>query len=271
MNGVDLHFPIRGDLGWGHLGDAESWMTDLLSSLKIYFQSKQDHCFVDVGVNIGQTLVKQQTVTPGGAYVGFEPNASCVAYVDELVKLNGWENVELYPVGVSQTPELCNLNFFSQSEIDSGASIIEQFRTEQPVLRRSHVAVFPLNAAGLSRPVSFLKIDVEGAELEVLRGANSVILRDRPLVSIEILPCYDVSNKFRIERQYALEQLMAKAKYRCFRILKATAEQGRLTGIERVDSIGVHGDIDLADYLWIPQESVDDICGLIAQQFAVDG
>ncbi len=37
----------------------------------------------------------------------------------------------------------------------------------------------------LSQPVSFIKVDVEGGELDVLAGATSLISRDRPIISIE--------------------------------------------------------------------------------------
>ena len=40
----------------------------------------------------------------------------------------------------------------------------------------------------IDAPVDFIKIDVEGGELDVLRGASELIDRDRPLISIEFGP-----------------------------------------------------------------------------------
>ena len=49
--------------------------------------------FIDVGVNLGQTLLKVAAIDPGRAYVGFEPNPACVDYVWKLIETN---NLETY-------------------------------------------------------------------------------------------------------------------------------------------------------------------------------
>ncbi|ELP34400.1 FkbM family methyltransferase [Rhodopirellula baltica] len=263
--GRRFSFPIRGQLGWGYLNDPEVWMSSLFEALKPYFRSNPQQCFLDVGVNLGQTLAKYRSVFPDGIYVGFEPNPACIAYVNELIELNHWDNIDLYPVGVAERHEICTLNFFHNASDDPTASIIKDFRPDQAIRRRSHIAVFPIAEASIKRPVSFLKIDVEGAELEVLKGCRSVLVRDRPIVSTEILPCYDGQNAFRIQRQQEVEALMNRVGYKCFRIAKGGSQHSKLVGLQPVESIEVHGEIELSDYLWIHEESSAKITEMILE------
>jgi FkbM family methyltransferase len=258
--GEPVKFPICGKLGWEYVQDAEGWMTSLLNSLKPYFKSQDSKAFLDVGVNVGQTLVKYRSVVPGGTYYGFEPNPVCVAYVSSLIDLNAWTDASLYPVGISKTATICELIFFHGSVVDSSASIIDEFRPNDPVAKRSNIAVFPLRAIQLSHQISFVKIDVEGAELEVLKGSEELLRRDQPLISTEILPCYDATNEFRIQRQIELETFLRSVGYECTRIVK-DGDTG-FAGLKVVDEIGVHADMNLSDYLWIPREQLAGILKL---------
>lgn len=45
---------------------------------------------VDIGANVGQTLVKAKLAAPGRTYYGFEPNPACFHYLEALVQANGW-------------------------------------------------------------------------------------------------------------------------------------------------------------------------------------
>lgn len=57
-----------------------------------------------------------------------------------------------------------------------------QFQTQ----RMMEVSVETLDSYGL-RDVTFIKVDVEGSELEVLEGARDTISRDRPVLLLELL------------------------------------------------------------------------------------
>ena len=67
------------------LGNTENWLFDLL---QIIHREIPIQNFIDVGINIGQTLIKVKSVDKNIPYTGFEPNINCVNYVSHLRTAN---------------------------------------------------------------------------------------------------------------------------------------------------------------------------------------
>ncbi|WGM38927.1 FkbM family methyltransferase [Caulobacter sp. NIBR1757] len=231
----------------------EAWMVEVLRRL---FKTRQGP-FVDVGVNLGQTLLKVAALDPQRRYIGFEPNPSCVSYAEKLIAANGLSQCSLVPVGLSRTAGIVTLDLFSGTDTDSAASIVPNFRPEQKVSFRKNVAVLSareLPAELLPAGIAVVKIDVEGAELDVLEALLPILQRDRPLVVMEILPCYSAENTDRIARQNRLQALLAENDYRLFRI---STDHG--TAVTEIDDIGIHGDMDRCDYIACPAADLDAV------------
>ena len=224
----------------------EPWMTDLLRQL----MPSREGLFVDVGVNIGQTLVKVKQVDPERAYLGFEPNPACIAFTEQLIEGRGFRNCRIVPAGLSTDTGLVELHMTSSSQTDSAGSTVEGFRSPQQVVyRKTVVCLGPadLPADLLAAKVAFVKIDVEGGELEVLEALRSVIERDRPVILIEVLPCYSAENTDRIRRQEKVEALLRDCGLELRRVIKDGA--GRLKALEPIERIGIHGDLTRCDYV----------------------
>ena len=102
--------------------------------------------------------------------------------------------------------------------------------------------------------VAIVKIDVEGAELEVLNGIKNTLKEKRPFVLIEILPVYYRENEFRWNRQQQIEQIINDCNYRLFLIQKSSTG---FKNFQPLREFGVNSDIDLCDYFFCPAEDVD--------------
>jgi hypothetical protein len=61
---------------------SELWMIDLLK-IVLPIGNKS---FVDVGINVAQTLLKLKSVSPEINYIGFEPNPVYTNYGAKLIK-----------------------------------------------------------------------------------------------------------------------------------------------------------------------------------------
>ena len=106
-----IKVPIINGLGFHNLVVLEKWMDDLISSiLKI-----QEGAFIDVGANLGQTLLNVICNKGGGIdYFGFEPNYTCCNYLYELIRVNRLPNCHVIPVGLSNNDGIFKL--FAKSE-----------------------------------------------------------------------------------------------------------------------------------------------------------
>ena len=248
LNNSFFKIPILKMLGITNIYMSEVWMIDLLQKLNI-----KDGKFIDVGVNIGQTLLKLRSVNREIDYIGFEPNATCVYYSNELVKANGFKNTSIIPTGISNINGVLKLNFYSDNNTDPSASIVDNFRPDRNVKFSQYIPVNTIE--NLSQTVNLteiriIKIDVEGAELEVLESLENLIQENQPLILIEVLPAYTEENKERIRRQEKIESLLNLLQYNIFRIIK---NKDKVESISHLSNFGIHQDLDACDYILAPK------------------
>lgn len=140
-----------------------------------------DRLAVDIGGNAGEYAywLSQHA----RRVITYEPNPECQAAITRL----GRPNITLRPVALSDRAGIAVLTF------QKGNSGIGSIARENPVSLRGtepdHTSLDVISARlddeGLE-PVGLIKIDVEGHEAAVLRGALALISRDRPRLMIEI-------------------------------------------------------------------------------------
>ncbi len=214
--------------------------------------------FVDVGANVGQTLIAVKNHDPDWDYVGFEPNPVSWLVAQRLAVENGFRKYRIIPSGLSDAAGVMELT--SNSPTDPSASVIKDFRdpATYPQTLRTYVTVLDgsvtLKALG-STHIGMIKIDVEGGELEVLRGLERTLRDCRPVVICEILPIYDASTKngaFRLTRQREIEQNLRRLEYATVRF-----EPPNL--FRPMVEIAVHGDLNLTDYIFVPNERLEEL------------
>lgn len=245
--------PVIGGLGYGNIFGTEKWMSEVLTALL----DGSKGCFVDVGVNIGQTLIKLKSIDRNIEYIGFEPNPICVFYAEKLISINKFPNTKIIPAGISNDNEIVTLKLFSTDTTDSSASIIDNFRPDQAVVQEKNIVVLRDDKIKIDSKIAFIKIDVEGAELMVIEGLNRFIKRDRPGIIIEILPVYKAENQERLGRQNAILKIMKDLQYAILKIMKNPDET--LKGVIRIEDIGIHSDASHCDYLFIPEERATEV------------
>ena len=144
--------------------------------------------FIDVGANYGtHSLI---FLVAGVSTLTFEPNDTCHEYFREACALNG-VTPDLQPVALGDAPGELDL-YFPPDQTWLGTSephLIERLRREGRLETR-HVRVRTLDeyAGGIRGERVLLKIDAEGHELAILRGATRLLRERRPTVIFEALP-----------------------------------------------------------------------------------
>lgn len=264
INGQPLRIPIARGSGISSLVDGEPWATRVYAVLLQRFPGT----FIDVGVNVGQTLMRVRTLRPDADYVGFEPNRFCVDYLRRLMRLNPLLEAPIVAAGLSDHDGEATLRMNQDSLSDDSASLVEDFRPGHTVHRSMAVRIIRFETAEREARIGkagIVKIDVEGSEREVLRSMADRINRDRPAVVLEILPVGRATNTDRLQRQQDVEALFAGIGYRLLRLRNMGAESRleRMTG-----PIGVHDDQRLANFVVVPQEREGELLPLLEQAMA---
>lgn len=142
--------------------------------------------FVDVGANAGYyTLLASRIVGNEGLVVAFEPSVRIRAQLERNVLLNGVANASIRPQAISR--EQGKASFFESADPrNSGTASLQPGpgRVASP----ETVATTTLDevADELGRRIDVLKVDVEGAELDVIAGGERTLSsREAPTIVFE--------------------------------------------------------------------------------------
>jgi len=249
LGSTKLRIPVCGGLGLDHLTKAiaEPWMERII---QMALEAKPG-MFIDVGANDGGTLLHLLSAFPDADYMGFEPLPMEYAYVQSLIAENALVNAKVFPVALSDTEGIATL-LVSSSRASS--SIVEGFRSSAFYSGRVPVVVstgdhFVRQVAPST--ISLIKIDVEGAELGVLKGFSATLSQYRPFVVFEVLPHRTAQEALRTQ---AVDDFLRGAGYKIKRIAAdgTTSEVDTLgrklpPGIE-----GTKADWDDSNYLATP-------------------
>jgi len=232
---------------------SEMWMFELLG--KILVETKGT--FLDIGVNVGQTLVKVKSLEPDCNYIGFEPNPTCVFYVNELIKSNNFSKCKLIPVALFSDIALLSLEIYTEDPSDASASLISEFRPGSTIQTKLFVPAFNYESVASKLDidtVGIVKIDVEGAEMEVLKSLSGMIRHDNPFILVEVVPTYDIP--FRIERQNKIAKFLDNHDYKIYSIRK-TSNNG-FAGLTSISIFSNNDDPSQMDYIAFPDNKISN-------------
>ena len=112
--------PVNRIQGLAHLRWKRTWMTHVLERLV----GIKAGSFIDIGANIGQTLLDLQATHPEVAYVGFEPNSGCSTYVNDLIRTNSLSNCTVIPVALADEAKLSRLYCHVGAPMDDRGTIV---------------------------------------------------------------------------------------------------------------------------------------------------
>jgi FkbM family methyltransferase len=135
---------------------------------------------VDVGANLGYfTLLASRLVGPAGRVIAVEPNSDNCRLLLSSLQDQGLTNIDLLPLACDAGTGWA----YYSSHVGSNGGLVD----DRDLLARPGVVVPTFRLDDLVEgPVGLLKLDVEGAEGRVVRGATGIIERDRPIVTSEL-------------------------------------------------------------------------------------
>jgi FkbM family methyltransferase len=137
--------------------------------------------FWDIGAHIGFfSFLASRVVGSDGQVVAFEPLPANRTRLEQGIALNQLENVDVQPAVVCSAAGETTLRGHPQS---TRWSLYPDDREALPGIRVRAVTID--EACRASRRPDVLKVDVEGAEIDVLRGAERLLSEHRPRMLVE--------------------------------------------------------------------------------------
>jgi FkbM family methyltransferase len=142
--------------------------------------------FFDIGANVGfVTLLAANIVGRSGRVVSFEPVPDNIAAIEGNLALNRIDWVDVHETAIASRSGSASLIV---SDV-SAFSRLAHVSVPDGECERIEVAVSSVDellASGAVPPPDVIKIDVEGAELEVIEGMRATLERHRPVLLCEV-------------------------------------------------------------------------------------
>ncbi len=210
---------------------------------------------IDGGAHIGFfSLALAQVVGPSGRVDSFEPVAATKIHLDTNVRNNHAAHVFTNGLALWSANEMLSLNVLGPA-LSAYNGVGKPRLPQQPepgATGKIDVAAVSIDAftasAGLSP--AFVKLDVESAELEVLKGMTRTLAEARPIVALEI---GDIEGTG-APRTAEILKLLVDASYTVFELKSC-----RLSPLPVEDRSYAYANVAA-----LPNEKVADLAGLIA-------
>lgn len=162
------------------------------------FAPPPDAVIVDVGAHIGMFAVHAARLVPQGRVEALEPDPENLALLCRNAAGNGLDNVSVHPVAVEGTLGTAVLYQAHESWAHSTCAAVAPADAEAVVVAATTLAAF-LAEEGIEA-VDFLKMNIEGAEYDVLLGAPDEALRAVRLFHVECHPVPGHDGRELVER-----------------------------------------------------------------------
>ncbi len=170
---------------------------------------------LDIGANIGIYAIPIAVAFSGVTVHAFEPNNVAVKRLSENSRLNNLKNLKIHSCAVSdRTGES---NFYQFDEVTSLSSLscdAAEIHGKPAVCKVKVETVDHFLMDNPEQKVSLIKIDVQGSELEVLRGARGVIERNQPVILFEHEDKHFKTSELALKKKNAIAELLDEFGYR---------------------------------------------------------
>jgi FkbM family methyltransferase len=137
--------------------------------------AENSRCFVDVGGNVGDWAKEfLQAMTPAGKGLIFEPARPALQILTQ--QLSAYQNAEVVEAAVGAQSSV--LKFYEEPDAGLTSSFVAEFSRADALVRDVKVTTLDAELAHRGwEHVDFLKIDTEGFDLNVLKGATELLSR----------------------------------------------------------------------------------------------
>ena len=152
--------------------------------------TRDNSTLIDVGANIGAYAVPLAVLLPDTTVHAFEPNPQVASRMEKNIQINSCSNIVVHKEALSDRQgkaTLFSVRPDSSDTFDPGLSSIRAAAVESESTKPVEVHLETLDNvfSDTDEEITFIKIDVQGMELPVLKGAQKTIQTHRPCILFE--------------------------------------------------------------------------------------
>ncbi|RYG05727.1 MAG: FkbM family methyltransferase [Chitinophagaceae bacterium] len=145
---------------------------------------KPGDVFIDVGANVGLfTLMASKLVGANGRVYAFEPFSKSYDNLQLNISLNKFSNIIAEKLAVTDQEKDMILGF---DEMDQNSGMVSEFAEFGAGHENVHAITLDDYFSEFNGSLKMIKIDIEGGELNALRGMRSILLKHKPILLIEL-------------------------------------------------------------------------------------
>lgn len=154
--------------------------------INLFKQLKKDFVVLDIGANIGFHTLNFAKICSKGQVYSFEPDSETFKRLSKNVEINEFRNIMTFQLALGAKPG--QMSLYKLFVNNPGAN---RLLSHQPS-GHSRVEMVDVTTCDLiveqlqPNRIDLIKIDVEGFELFVLRGATQLIEKHRPILFVEL-------------------------------------------------------------------------------------
>jgi FkbM family methyltransferase len=138
---------------------------------------------IDIGTNVGWTVLNFARISATGTVIGFEPDPFNYRVCKANIARNTFPNLTVLPFGLGETS--ADLMMEVRTPENRGGNRIAPQGSTGAVNVHIKRLDDVVQVSSLSN-INLMKLDVEGYELKVLRGAKDILKKHKPTLFIEI-------------------------------------------------------------------------------------
>lgn len=143
---------------------------------------------VEIGANVGYFAVNGALANPQARYVAIEPHPTSASYLSRNASLNDCRNMDIIEAAITgeNEPEYLELMV---PDLDPDDTPTGAFLNGGESVNRGHCTPVKVKAYALSevsKSADLIKLDVEGAEFQILKGYAEYLFANTPTLFIEV-------------------------------------------------------------------------------------
>lgn len=170
---------------------------------------KPSYVVVEAGANIGSETLLLSKLAHQGKIIAVDPSPWSNRYLNFNIKANRCSNVEILNLALGAEQSKINIHLLPDDFPNQGmSSVIPHSEANRTIEVGQSTLDSEFDKLKLNQ-LDLIKMDVQGAEFSILRGAEKTIINCRPTIFLEASPEHsDLSEVYEFIRKYDYEVLL---------------------------------------------------------------